>query len=238
MAEFVTINLESNECDICHHDNGEELISYILNDRCLQQQKRWNGTNKSKLTTQDDQIRRAHVLCLDRWDHIMKKSLNRFNLLRRSWTSGKHSRSLTKTDSNENLNISRTWTAIKSHSEEKLDYHNNSAPQFSERRMSEPLTLRAYLTNAEPSGECHVKGSCNFTRFNIEELKERISWLNKNIKDVSTQLIGLLQERDGIREEIHVRRIAIGQLLKLQTGATRSQSVIGLDTHQRNSLLV
>lgn len=176
MAEFVTISLESNECDICHHDNGEELISYILNDRCLQQQEIWN--NKSK--TSVDQVRKAHMLCLDRWDHIMKKSLNRFKLLRRSWT-GKHSRSLTKTDSNslENLNVSRTWTAINSQSQEKLDSRNHihSAPQSPEqirkdvhqRSMSQPTVHAKLRKYAEPTGTCiqpsgskHVEDSCKY----------------------------------------------------------------------------
>ena len=155
MAEFVTISLESNECDICHHDNGEELISYILNDRCLQQQEIWNSQSK----TTDDQVRKAHMLCLDRWDHIMKKSLNR---------------SLTKTDSNslENLNVSHTWTAIKSQSQEKLDSrnHNHSAPQSPEqvrkdvhqRSMSQPNVHEKFRKYVEPSGSKDIEDSCKY----------------------------------------------------------------------------
>ena len=61
------------------------------------------------------------------------------------------------------------------------------------------------------------------------------------VTDASTQLIALLQERDALRQEAEVRRVAIEQLLKLQTGARRSPSVVGktgLDTSQRNSLPV
>ena len=61
------------------------------------------------------------------------------------------------------------------------------------------------------------------------------------VTDVSTQLIDLLQERDNLSQEIEVRRVAIGQLLKLQTGAKKSQSIVGktgLRTRQQNSLLV
>ena len=119
MAEFVTISLENNECDICHHDNGEELISYILNDRCLRQQEIWSR----QATSGDEQVRKAHQLCLDRWDHIMKKSLNRLSPLRRSWSCGKQNSSLTKTNnssSHENLIISRTWTEIKDDSHKHI----------------------------------------------------------------------------------------------------------------------
>lgn len=240
MAEFVTISLENNECDICHEDNGEELISYILNDRCWREQEVWSRKFKSS----DDQIHRAHILCLDRWDHIMRKSFNRFNLLRRSWT-GEKSRSLTKANSSsvENLNVSRTWTAIKSHSQETLNHHQSQSQSPKQRRTdtsicSSPLAKTVY-TESRKTGCKDLEISLR--RFSVKELQERISCYNKNIKDSSTQLIDLLQERDNLRQEIEVRRVAIEQLLKLQTGAIRSQSMIrntGSDIPQSNSLRV
>lgn len=156
MADFVTISLESNECDICNQDNGEELISYILNDRCLRQQKLWSR----KSETTDDQVRRAHLLCLDRWDHIMKKSLNRFNLLRRSWT-GKQSRSLTKAESSslENLNISHTWTPVKTHSQEKLNFNSSTVSQSPQPKRTD-VGLRPLATTVQMKSRKAEHGGC------------------------------------------------------------------------------
>ena len=66
MTEFVTISLESNQCDICEQETGEELVSCVVNDRCLRQ-----GCDSNSLGN----YKRAHRECLEKWESVMRNSM-------------------------------------------------------------------------------------------------------------------------------------------------------------------
>lgn len=69
--EFDTICLDSNICDICNQDTGEELINCILNDRCL---KVGDGTSSTLESTEP--FKQAHKYCLDRWKSVIQSTLH------------------------------------------------------------------------------------------------------------------------------------------------------------------
>lgn len=70
MEGFDTISLDSNICDICNQDTGEELISCILNDRCLQVGETSDASDETQPHKQ------AHKDCLDRWKSVVQSSFN------------------------------------------------------------------------------------------------------------------------------------------------------------------
>ena len=69
MTDFVTISLESNQCDICEHETGEELIPCVVNDRCLRQ------NYDSEQEGPHGNFKRVHRGCLEKWESVMRNSL-------------------------------------------------------------------------------------------------------------------------------------------------------------------
>lgn len=71
MEGFDTICLDSNICDICNQDTGEELINCILNDRCLQV-----GESSSNSDVNTEPYKQAHKDCLDKWKSVIQSTFN------------------------------------------------------------------------------------------------------------------------------------------------------------------
>ena len=68
MTDFVTISLDSNQCDICEHETGEELVSCVVNDRCLRQE---NDSDQNYFGN----YKRAHRACLKKWESVMRNRM-------------------------------------------------------------------------------------------------------------------------------------------------------------------
>ena len=81
MEGFDTISLDTQICDICNQDTGEELINCILNDRCLQV-----GDCTSSAFDVAEPFKQAHKECLDKWKSVVQSTLNsRCPSPKRSW---------------------------------------------------------------------------------------------------------------------------------------------------------
>lgn len=101
MDGFDTISLESNTCDICNQDTGEELIDCILNDRCLQvRENSVDGTEPYK---------RAHKDCLDKWKTVIQATLTaRCPSPKRTWKD----RIKDLLIPHEESNVNDTWLRV------------------------------------------------------------------------------------------------------------------------------
>lgn len=101
MDGFDTISLESNTCDICNQDTGEELIDCILNDRCLQ--VRENSVDGK------EPYKRAHKDCLDKWKTVIQATLTaRCPSPKRTWKD----RIKDLLIPHEESNVNDTWLRV------------------------------------------------------------------------------------------------------------------------------
>jgi hypothetical protein len=183
MEGFDTISLESNSCDICEQDTGEELIDCILNDRCLQVSESSGGVEDD---TNSEPHKRAHKDCLDKWKSVIQASLtSRCPSPKRSWKD----KIKDLLNRNDESNVSDAWVQVEcgpkistgDENSKTLNFKANSK-QNNNRKISEKNN---FLTNEEYRIERteHEIGCCE-----ERARKLRVRSVDKEDEDIEEDL--------------------------------------------------
>lgn len=243
MTEFVTISLESNQCDICEQETREELVFCVVNDRCLRQGCDWN-------------YKRAHPECLEKWESVMRNSMKPLGeQSKRTWkdrikefvnsNSGKYEERLIETLApsqrteliSESLktttmtNCSETGQLLRSKNTNKCDFLVDET--YSIERISDARKVRVRSLDMESVGDtecqeeslptqCLVREDSDrntvkqLERLTIQELRDAVTSYKLQVTEASYGLVNELQQRDGILQQGETMRVTIAQLVSLQ----------------------
>lgn len=180
MDGFETISLESTECDICHQDTGEELISCVLNDRCLRE------SENLKLSCSGN-VAKVHQSCLQKWESVMKNAIKPLqHQIKRTWKDRLKGLINTTSDGPE---LIETWAPVNQSrcrdcGDENLCVDIKTA-QNSRCQGASFLTNEAYRVETLYRDENRTRG--RKVRIKSIELEKEDDDENKNSKSSVTQ---------------------------------------------------
>ncbi|XP_032241036.2 uncharacterized protein LOC116619867 [Nematostella vectensis] len=248
MEGFVSISLDSNICDICSQETGEEVVDVVVNDRWLRDANLENS----------NAYKRAHKDCLAKWESVVKSSIKpRCPSPKRTWKD--KFRDLI--NHNDGMDLFDAWIAVGD--EKKSEHINRSgqnnlttttkhrnhevalSPNYNSNRKNSFLVKEAYrLERIKGIEDCEerarkmrvrsvdlddeeLKDSTkerNLKHFTVGELnqldKEKVQEIIRNFKDkireVSSELINVLQERDSLSQQADTLQVTAAQLVNLQ----------------------
>lgn len=130
---FVSIDLndDKNECDICHQETQEPIVTVMLRDEFLKFERSFERTG--------DSLTKAHQICLDRWSSIIERNLQ-YN---KKCDDDDFSRTNNNDDNNKSLKSLHTFTTC---FEEAVTNHNKNLIKKDQRSQQSQNCKKIYFT--------------------------------------------------------------------------------------------